>query len=141
MSGSGGKMPQERSSVAKTNNQDEIEEAEALRMYQESFQQKKALMSRPRAFIKAGTLNVGNTITGNEVKGELYMPKNERVDMKVAEIHRKKELEGGLAQVQATDSAFTDDKRRQLTKLLREQEALIPKPKARTFKRKVASHY
>mgnify|MGYP000520562449 CR=1 FL=1 len=68
-------MPQERSSVAKTNNQDEIEEAEALRMYQESFLHKKALMSRPRAFIKAGTLNVGNTITGNEVKGELYMPK------------------------------------------------------------------
>ena len=61
--------------------------------------------------------------------------------MKVAEIHRKKELEGSLAQVQTIDSAFTDDKRRQLTKLLREQEALIPKPKARTFKRKVASDY
>lgn len=61
------------------------EEQAALRLYQETFQSKKALLSRPMAFVKGGTLEHNRQMADDRTKGGLYLPTNARIDSKLIE--------------------------------------------------------
>ena len=117
---------------------DTIEEAEALRQYQDAFSKKGSLPQKPKAFVKAGTLTPGTGMLPSSVPGQLYLPTSDRVAQKLEAIEKAKDnLERGPSRNKQDEESDTREKRKQLIQTLREYEARTPRPKLRVFKKKV----
>ena len=60
-----------------TSGQNKDDDEAAMKLIENSFQEKKSLTARPMIFVKGGTIHGNKEMIPEPQKGKLYMPKNE----------------------------------------------------------------